>query len=145
MNVNKAIEYLEAVKDHKRCIPIRRFRRQIGRTGQAKEFGTDKGRWPIKSCEHILDLLKNAIGNAEAKGLDVDSLVIQHIQANMAPKLRRRVFRAHGRINPFLSNPSHIEVIVGEPTKDVPSARELIPRGEFHRRTALLRLEQGRA
>ena len=33
------------------------------------------------------------------KGLDVDSLVIEHIQVNAAPKMRRRTYRAHGRIN----------------------------------------------
>ena len=33
------------------------------------------------------------------QGLDVDSLVIEHIQVNAAPKMRRRTYRAHGRIN----------------------------------------------
>ena len=33
------------------------------------------------------------------QGLDVDSLVIDHIQVNAAPKMRRRTYRAHGRIN----------------------------------------------
>ena len=33
------------------------------------------------------------------KGLDVDSLVVEHIQVNAAPKMRRRTYRAHGRIN----------------------------------------------
>ena len=33
------------------------------------------------------------------KGLDVDSLVVSHIQVNQAQKQRRRTYRAHGRIN----------------------------------------------
>ena len=33
------------------------------------------------------------------QGLDVDSLVVEHIQVNAAPKMRRRTYRAHGRIN----------------------------------------------
>ena len=32
-------------------------------------------------------MLKNAESNAELKGLDVDSLVIEHIQVNKAPKI----------------------------------------------------------
>ena len=29
----------------------------------------------------------------------MDSLVVEHIQVNAAPKMRRRTYRAHGRIN----------------------------------------------
>ena len=72
------------------------------------------GRWPKKSCEFLLDLLKNAESNAEYKGLDPDHLVIEHIQVNRAPKMRRRTYRAHGRINPFMSSPCHIEVCLVE-------------------------------
>jgi large subunit ribosomal protein L17e len=35
----------------------------------------------------------------QSKGLNVESLVIKHIQVNQAPKQRRRTYRAHGRIN----------------------------------------------
>ena len=38
-----------------------------------------------KSAEFLLLLLKNTDSNAELKGLDVDSLVIEHIQVNKAP------------------------------------------------------------
>ncbi len=38
-------------------------------------------------------MLKNAESNAELKGLDVDSLVIDHIQVNAAAKMRRRTYR----------------------------------------------------
>lgn len=57
------------------------------------------GRWPKKSAEFLLQLLRNAESNADYKGLDVDRLVIEHIQVNHAPCLRRRTYRAHGRIN----------------------------------------------
>lgn len=33
------------------------------------------------------------------QGLDVDALVVEHIQVNEAPSMRRRTYRAHGRIN----------------------------------------------
>ncbi|KAG5204092.1 hypothetical protein JEQ12_002068 [Ovis aries] len=58
--------------------------------------------------------------NAELKGLDVDSLVIEHIQVNQAPKMRRRTYRAHGRINPYMSSPCHIEMILTEKEQIAP-------------------------
>ncbi|CAF5189656.1 unnamed protein product, partial [Rotaria sp. Silwood1] len=39
---------------------------------------------------------------------------IDHIQVNRAPKIRRRTYRAHGRINPYQSSPCHIELILSE-------------------------------
>ena len=60
-----------------------------------------QGQWPKKSAE----FLKNAESNAELKGLDVDSLVIEHIQVNKAPRMQRRTYRAHSWINPYMSSP----------------------------------------
>ena len=69
-------------------------------------------------------MLKNAESNAELKGLDVDSLVIEHIQVNKAPKMWRRTYRAHGRINPYMSSPRHIEMILTEKEQIVPKPEE---------------------
>lgn len=82
MHLNKAVAYLKAVIAKERCIPFNRFSGSIGRTAQTKEFKspTSKGRWPEKSCRILLGMLKNAESNAEVKGLDVDALVIDHIQ-----------------------------------------------------------------
>ncbi|CAF1141259.1 unnamed protein product, partial [Didymodactylos carnosus] len=33
---------------------------------------------------------------------------------NRAPKIRRRTYRAHGRINPYQSSPCHVELILSE-------------------------------
>ena len=44
--------------------------------------------------------------NAELKGLDVDSLVIEHIQVNKAPKMQRRTYRAHVWVDPTVSSVS---------------------------------------
>lgn len=117
----KAKEYLEAVMDHKRCIPFLHFNGGIGRTSQAKNEGNSigQGRWPKKSCEFLLGLLKNAESNAELKGLDVDSLVVTHVQVNAAQRGRRRTYRAHGRINAYMSSPSHIELILTEKSEAV--------------------------
>merc|ERR1712212_508156 len=114
MPLHRAVKYLKNVVLHKEIIPFRRFMGGVGRHAQAKVHGTSQGRWPQKSAEFLLHLLKNAESNAEYKGLDADHLVISHIQVNRAPKMRRRTYRAHGRINPYMSSPCHIELTLVE-------------------------------
>ncbi len=67
MELVKAKKYLEDVLAHKRVIPFHRFCGGVGRTPQAKQEGstTAQGRWPKKSAEFLLGLLKNAESNAE--------------------------------------------------------------------------------
>jgi large subunit ribosomal protein L17e len=72
----------------------------------------------------LLKLLQNAESNAEHKGLNTEKLVITHIQVNHAPKRRRRTYRAHGRINPYMSNPCHIEMILTEQQKPVSKPKD---------------------
>ncbi|CAG0919011.1 unnamed protein product [Notodromas monacha] len=114
MPLHRALKYLKNVVAHKECVPFRRFNGGVGRCAQAKAWNTTQGRWPKKSAEFLLQLLKNAESNAYYKGLERDHLVIDHIQVNRAPKMRRRTYRAHGRINPYMSSPCHIEVILTE-------------------------------
>jgi len=114
MHLRRAISYLEAVVDKKEIIPYRRYKGDVGRHAQCKAHKVSQGRWPKKSCEFVIGLLKNAESNADTKGLDVDSLVIQHAQCNRAPRMRRRTYRAHGRINPYQSAPCHVEFILEE-------------------------------
>merc|ERR1712102_244260 len=114
MPLHRATRYLKNVIVQKEIIPFRRFSGGVGRKAQAKVHGTSQGRWPVKSAEFLLHLLKNAESNAEYKGLDADHLVVDHIQVNRAPKMRRRTYRAHGRINPYMSSPCHIELCLVE-------------------------------
>ena len=58
------------------------------------------------------------------RALDVDSLVIEHIQVNKGPKMRHRTYRAHGQINPYMSSPCHIEMILTEKEQIVPKPEE---------------------
>ncbi|NP_001356484.1 large ribosomal subunit protein uL22 isoform c [Homo sapiens] len=124
MHIRKATKYLKDVTLQKQCVPFRRYNGGVGRCAQAKQWGWTQGRWPKKSAEFLLHMLKNAESNAELKGLDVDSLVIEHIQVNKAPKMRRRTYRAHGRINPYMSSPCHIEMILTEKEQIVPKPEE---------------------
>jgi large subunit ribosomal protein L17e len=124
MSLKKAKKYLEDVVAHKQAIPFRFFNGCVGRHAQSKMTGAAQCRWPTKSCQFLLHLLKNAESNAEVKGLDVDNLEIFHIQVNRAQKQRRRTYRAHGRTNPYMSSPSHIELILSEKERAVSKADE---------------------
>ncbi|GAB4816772.1 hypothetical protein N2152v2_003818 [Parachlorella kessleri] len=158
--------YLEAVIDHKRCIPFLRYNGGVGRTSQAKNEGNKigQGRWPKKSCEFLLGLLKNAESNAEradldaagwlgehclgfgggqVKGLDTDALYVSHIQVNKAQKGRRRTYRAHGRINPYMSSPCHIELILTEKDQAVKAELEEKSERKLSRREAAKKLRSG--
>eukprot|EP01103_Thecamoeba_quadrilineata_P003298 TRINITY_DN1308_c0_g1_i1.p1 TRINITY_DN1308_c0_g1~~TRINITY_DN1308_c0_g1_i1.p1 ORF type:complete len:192 (+),score=41.02 TRINITY_DN1308_c0_g1_i1:19-594(+) len=130
MKLKVAIKYLENVIGKKDAIPFRRFLGGVGHHAQSKKYKTVATRWPKKSCEYLISLLKNAQSNAEAKKLDIDRLFISHIQVNRAPKLRRRTYRAHGRINPYMTSPCHVELILQEKKKSIRKARETKKAGE---------------
>merc|ERR1719456_787009 len=124
MGLRNAQKYLEAVCEKKRCIAYNRYNSGLGRTSQAKEFKRSQGRWPIKSCKIMLDLLRNAESNADFKNLDADNLSVSHIQVQRAQNGRRRTYRAHGRINPYQSSPCHIQMIMQEKEEDVEKPEE---------------------
>ncbi|ELU14393.1 hypothetical protein CAPTEDRAFT_176878 [Capitella teleta] len=124
MHLRRAVAFLKNVTQMKECVPFRRYNGGVGRCAQAKNWNTTQGRWPKKSAEFLLQLLKNAESNAEYKGLDTDHLVIEHVQVNRAPKMRRRTYRAHGRINPYMSSPCHIEIILAEKEQAIAKPEE---------------------
>ena len=125
MHIRKAYKYLKDVITKKRIVPFRRFRGGVGRKAKAKNIHKhSQGRWTEKSANFLLQLLKNAESNAKVKGLDVDSLVIDYIQVIRAPYMRRRTYRAHGRINQYMNSPCHIEMILTEREQVVPRAEE---------------------
>merc|ERR1712031_97336 len=67
---------------------------------------------------------RNAESNAEFKNLDTDNLVIKHVQVNAAQQGRRRTYRAHGRINAYMSSPCHVEMILEEKEESVEKPEE---------------------
>ena len=114
MPLRKAQQFYRQVLAKTRCVPFFRYAGKVGRTGQAKEWGIEKGRWPRKSVIAMLSLLKNAEANAIAKGLDAKKMKVNHIQVDQAPKTRRRTFRAHGRIGPYKCAPCHVQMFLTE-------------------------------
>uniref|UniRef100_A0A3Q0SW82 Large ribosomal subunit protein uL22 n=1 Tax=Amphilophus citrinellus TaxID=61819 RepID=A0A3Q0SW82_AMPCI len=67
MHIRKANKYLRDVIVKHQCVPFRRYNGGVGRCAQAKQHGWTQGRWPKKSAEFLLHMLKNAESNAELK------------------------------------------------------------------------------
>jgi len=129
MDLGRAKQFLSNVIGHKEVVPFCVHTGGVGRTAQNKNLIKKKknggrkcsqGRWPEKSCKVLRDLLRNAESNAEEKGLSTDKLFVSHIAVQRAAKMRRRTYRAHGRINPFMASPCHIELILEERDDDKP-------------------------
>eukprot|EP01029_Cantina_marsupialis_P021264 TRINITY_DN506804_c0_g1_i1.p2 TRINITY_DN506804_c0_g1~~TRINITY_DN506804_c0_g1_i1.p2 ORF type:complete len:187 (-),score=9.42 TRINITY_DN506804_c0_g1_i1:89-649(-) len=126
MSAEKAVVYLERVLKKEMPIAFRRFNGGPGHHAQGKLVNAPAGicRWPQKATRVVLDLIKNAMANAEFKGLNVAELTVSHVQCNQAPNQRRRTFRAHGRIGPYLRSPAHIEMILTEKSEIVEKPAE---------------------
>merc|ERR1712203_401675 len=107
--------------------PLQRFNRPH-RPDQGVQVTNFIGSLAREVLRILLGMLKNSESNAEVKGLDVDALVIDHIQVNAAAKQRRRTYRAHGRINPYMASPCHIEIILSEHEVAVARAAESGPK-----------------
>ena len=101
MPLIKAEQYLNDVIAHKRAIAFTRYNGGVGRHAQGHlvKAPGNQCRWPEAACKFFLVLLNNLKANGEAKGLNVKDLKISHVQVNHAPVMRRRTYRAHGRIS----------------------------------------------
>ena len=120
--LTRAIQYLERCLEHKSIVPFRRYTGGPGRHAMCKQVNHHNGRWPEKSIKHVIALLRNLKSNAEAKGLDVEKCQISHVATQRAVQGRRRTYRAHGRISPYLSSNCHVEFHVVEKSGDVARA-----------------------
>lgn len=91
MDAMIATTYLE--KAARQEIPVE-YRRWAKHLGHRRELGGRRGRYPQKAARYVLQVLKNAIANANAKGLIAPAVI--HASANkqmvyprMQPKGRR--------------------------------------------------------
>ena len=126
MKIKKAIAYMDQVLDHKAIIGFTKHLAQ--RHAQCKAQGTNTGRWPEKSVKAVRLLLVNLKANCETKGLDVDKCVISHVAVQRAQQGRRRTYRAHGRVTPYLSSNCHIDFHCTERVQNVTKHEKPLPK-----------------
>ena len=108
LTVEKARDYLQDVIKHKRSIPFRRFKNQVG---HRTDPGVMAGRYPEKAVTEVLKLLDNLESNAEYKGMDMDRLKIINATAQKGVIIQRIIPRAQGRATPKNNVMTHFEIV----------------------------------
>ena len=111
LTVEKARDYLQSVIEHKRSIPFRRFKNQVG---HRTDPGVMSGRYPEKTVKEVLKLLDNLESNAEYKGMDLDRLKIINATVHKGRIMKRFIPRAQGRATPKNNVYTHIELVAKE-------------------------------
>ena len=96
-------------------------------------------------AEPALTSSPSPASSPQVKGLDVDALSVYHIQVNRAIQQRRRTYRAHGRINPYMSSPCHVELVLSEKVESVKREEDVEGRGPkvTRKQAARLRIKNG--
>ena len=111
LTIEKAIDYLQSVLTHKRSIPFKRFKNQVG---YRTDPGVMSGRYPEKAVTEVLKLLDNLESNAEYKGMDLDRLKIINATAQKGVIIQRIMPRAQGRATANNNVLTHLEIVAQE-------------------------------
>ena len=101
-DLSYAKDALSKIVEHKKAVPFRRFRHNIG---HKTKIGP--GRYPERASNEILKLMNSVEANAQFKGLNTANLVITHINANEAGKVMRA-----GRKRSRKAKRTNIEIVV---------------------------------
>lgn len=116
MEADEAVSYLESVIEGERSVP---FKSHNSGVGHRKDIdGWDAGRFPQKASEAFLDLLENAIGNAEHQGFDGEKMDIVHVAAHKVGESPGRKPRAMGRASAWNSPEVDVELILADQEDD---------------------------
>lgn len=107
--VRRAEEYLQAVIALEKPVKMVRRNRKV-----AAKPGIGRGRYPVKSADRTLRVLRNAINNAEYQGLDPDKMVIIHAQAYKGRSLKGWMPRAMGRATKKNEETTNLEIFIQE-------------------------------
>lgn len=95
MQVEDAEDALEAVVDQEEAIPLKTHNARKGHRGDLE--GWDAGGYPEKAARHLLDILENAVGNAEHQGLNPEEMYVRHVAAHKVGESEGMKPRAFGR------------------------------------------------
>ncbi len=115
MKTSKAKAFLEDVIRMKRAVPLKKFNDNRGH-----KHGIGPGRYPVNVSKAFLELINSAEKNAENKGLDVKSLIVQYAFANKGASFsrpRRNEFRGQIRKS------ANVSIILRETGAGLPKAK----------------------
>jgi large subunit ribosomal protein L22 len=107
-----AVEYLEAVIDEEQSVPFRSHNTGVGHRNDIE--GWDAGRYPEKASKAFLDLLENAINNADHQGFEAEAMTIEHVAAHKVGESRGQKPRAFGRASEWNTPQVDVELVLTE-------------------------------
>ena len=110
--VEAAREYLQAVIDGERSVPFKQHNSGVGHRSDID--GWDAGRYPEKASKAFVELLDNAVNNADQQGFDGESMVIEHVAAHKVGEAEGRKPRAMGRATAWNTPEVDVELILKE-------------------------------
>ncbi len=105
-----AESYLQAVIDGDQPVPFRQHNSGVGHRSNID--GWDAGRYPEKASKAFLDLLENAVSNAESQGFDGQAMEIIHVAAHKVGESEGRRPRAMGRASPVSTPEVDVELVL---------------------------------
>lgn len=97
------------------------FARHAKKMGHRGEIGGKRGRYPKKSAKLVLKVLKNAVANANTKGL-LGELKVVHATANKQDIYPRIAPRGRWRRNNYVT--ARIEIVLREVAEAKPEEKE---------------------
>jgi large subunit ribosomal protein L22 len=115
--VAEAEEYLEAVIDGERSVPVKLHNSGVGHRSDID--GWDAGRYPEKVSKDLLKLLENARNNATEQGFDGPEMRIKHVAPHKVGERQSRKPRAFGRADPWNTTLCDVELILEEQEEEV--------------------------
>ena len=107
-----AVSYLEDVVAEKRSVPFRQHNDSVGHRSDID--GWDAGRYPNKASKAFLDLLENAMNNADHQGFDGAEMTIAHVAAHKVGESPGRKPRAMGRASAWNTTLCDVELVLEE-------------------------------
>ncbi|GGL50648.1 50S ribosomal protein L22 [Halocalculus aciditolerans] len=107
-----AVSYLEDVVAEKRSVPFKQHNDSVGHRSDID--GWDAGRYPNKASKAFLDLLENAMNNADQQGFDADSMTVMHVAAHKVGESPGRKPRAMGRATAWNTTQCDVELVLEE-------------------------------
>ncbi|WP_276260387.1 50S ribosomal protein L22 [Haloglomus litoreum] len=110
MTAGDAVDYLEQVIAGERSVPFKSHNSGVGHRNDID--GWDAGRYPEKASKAFLDLLENAIGNADHQGFDGETMAIMHVAAHKVGESPGRKPRAFGRASEWNTPQVDVEMIL---------------------------------
>jgi len=111
-----AEEYLNAVIDGEQSVPFKSHNSGVGHRSDID--GWDAGRYPEEASEAFLDLIENAVSNADHQGFDGEEMVIDHVAAHKVGESQGRKPRAMGRASAWNTPEVDVELILKEEAED---------------------------